>query len=399
MKNFLKILTALILVTVTTVFFTACDKTNDDVDQVTGTFKYTLEEDDNGDKYYVITGYEVSDKDADAISENDYSKIKDEFRNITIPSTGADLGLNDTYPVKELGSACFANQKILKSVTIGANIETIGEGAFAGCVNLESLTVPFIGKSADAKNDEKVFGYLFGSSATDTENGNLQVTAKIYSLTDEYGKLLDENEKDVTFYVPSSLKKVTITAGEEISRCAFYGFSNLTEVIFPDTVKTIGNNAFQNCSSLTKIDLTNVETVYSYAFAGCSNLRTVEFGGANAKLKQLHAGAFSGCSGINRVVYSSEIEFVLPSTVEYIGVQCFNGCVTLTSVDLSATQITEVARGAFLNCYNLKTVILPDDITVKAGAFKGCSALEKDDVQGNVNFEQGSFDDEIQYYN
>ena len=61
---------------------------------------------------------------------------------------------------------------------------------------------------------------------------------------------------------------------------AFYGLTNLTEVVLADSVQDIRNYAFKGCESLTDINLGKVLVLREGAFYGCSSLTDVDYSGA-----------------------------------------------------------------------------------------------------------------------
>ena len=74
--------------------------------------------------------------------------------------------------------------------------------------------------------------------------------------------------------------------------------------------------------------------------------------------------------------YASPTSVTVASTVEDIAEGALAGCTTLTSIDLSATSITQIPESAFAGCSNLATVILPSTCTtIGANAFAGCTKL------------------------
>ena len=80
-----------------------------------------------------------------------------------------------------------------------------------------------------------------------------------------------------TYYIPSSLKEVTITGGN-IPYGAFYGCSGLTSITIGNGVTSIGSYAFEDCSGLTSIMIPDSVTSIGYAaFRGCSKLTSVRF--------------------------------------------------------------------------------------------------------------------------
>lgn len=158
-----------------------------------------------------------------------------------------------------------------------------------------------------------------------------------------------------------------------IDERAFWGCKNLKEIYFVDTEKLpvkessltqISTDAFMDCTSLRKVDLSNckVFTVARTAFAGCTALEEVVNMGA---IGTMYDGAFMGCTSLK----SADI-----SLLHVAGTNLFSGCTSLTSVTTSAT--TAMGINMFRGCTSLKevTILNPD---IPDGAFYGCTSLEK----------------------
>lgn len=138
----------------------------------------------------------------------------------------------------------FNNCSMLTEIVIGSNVDSIGRGAFMNCSSLEEITVPFIGASNSATGINGVLGYIFGYT-----------TSPIYSSYEKGTYQYSENGTYYYYYIPESLKKVTVT-GETITPNAFYNCSMLEDIILSDNVSNIGNYAFYNCTSLKSLKFT-----------------------------------------------------------------------------------------------------------------------------------------------
>ncbi len=412
MKKLLSYVIAIILSLSMAMFVVGCDdETSQEENVTTGNFKYeivtgerdteTPEYDDNNQEvkdefgkvvyekeeyeYYKITGYTISSDDATKIANGDFSGLK---REIVIPKTYTELeGATKDLPIEEIGVSAFSGNLIFTKVTVGDNIKKIGEGAFADCINLKTLEIPFIGKSADAVNQESLFGFIFGSSSSDGTSKVTSVTAKLHQRVDESGTVIS-SEEDITFQIPTSLESVAITGEPNVIReCAFYGMTTLKNVKIPDTVTEIQNHAFYGCSALLTIEIpAGVTEIGAYAFSNASSLYQVAYKD-NSVLQTIGAHAFEGCTLLNSSYVVSDVPLSLPSTVTKIGEKAFASCTSIITVDFKNLNLATLETSVFEGCTAIKTVKLSvgagNKLVVRNGAFKGAELLKQQGVYVN----------------
>ena len=120
------------------------------------------------------------------------------------------------------------------------SVATIGAGAFSGCKNLLSLTLPFVGASRNATNASALFGYVFGTASYSGGTATQQYYA---------------SSSSVTYCVPSQLWWVEITDAVAFKYGAFYNCNMIGRVQFSNGLTSIGDYAFYNCSSLDDISI------------------------------------------------------------------------------------------------------------------------------------------------
>ena len=131
-------------------------------------------------------------------------------------------------------------------------------------------------------------------------------------------------------------------------------------VEIPNSVTTIESSAFSGCSSLTSVELPNATTIGDEAFFRCDALTCVEL----PNVTTIGDNAFYDCSSLTSVE--------LPN-VTMIGVQAFFDCSSLTSVELP--NVTTIGGLAFSGCDGLTSVELPNATTIGDNAFSGCDGL------------------------
>lgn len=226
-------------------------------------------------------------------------------------------------------------------ISVPDYVTEIADGAFSGCGNLKEITIPFVGAVAGkTENDtyQYPFGYIFGS---DSYTGGTE-TEQYY-----YGSSISSFTSTV-YYIPSSLKKVTVTGGN-ILYGAFYNCSSLVSINIPDGVTSIGDNAFSYCNLLQYNLLDDIKYLGSKSnpyviVMEVADMDLTSFSIDN-KAKIIYNRAFSGCSKLTSIT--------IPDDVTSIGVSAFAYCSSLKSVKIG-NSVKSIGYDAFYNCSSLR---------------------------------------------
>ena len=146
---------------------------------------------------------------------------------------------------------------------------------------------------------------------------------------------------------------------------AFQGCSSLTSVNIPDGVTYIGTYTFWNCSSLTSINIpASVTSIGNSAFRSCTSLAAVNIPEGVASIGTY---AFYYCSALTSIV--------IPDGVTSIGERAFEFCSSLTSVTIG-DGVTSIGNYAFQNCRSLTTVTIGKGVTnISSYIFNSCTSL------------------------
>jgi len=162
--------------------------------------------------------------------------------------------------------------------------------------------------------------------------------------------------------IPAAIEGLPVT---EIANNAFAS-RNITSVVIPASVTTIGDGAFSNCQQLASITLhNNITSIGMNAFRRTAITSITLPSGITI----INQGLFAECRNLASIV--------IPEGVTVIGVDAFNTNVALASVTLPST-IRAIHNSAFLNCNSLTEVIIPDSVTnieFRGNPFVGCNAL------------------------
>ena len=180
---------------------------------------------------------------------------------------------------------------------------------------------------------------------------------------------------------------VVIPEGVEIIGPDAFSQYDLTSIIFPSTLTSIGERAFHGCIGLTSVDLsaTRLTIIQQFTFAG-SGLTSVKF---PSTLTHIRSAAFSQCTRLTSVTFSEGLtsigeyafykcypltSIIFPSTLTGIGASAFSSC-RLTSVTFPE-GLTSIGEHAFYQCYDLTSIIFPSTLNgIGASAFSQCIKL------------------------
>lgn len=143
--------------------------------------------------------------------------------------------------------------------------------------------------------------------------------------------------------------------------------SSIQQYTVPDTVTSIGNQAFKNCSSLTSIVIGNsVKDIDFGAFDGCRSLMIIKIPDSVTSIAD---SAFYYCTSLKTVV--------IPNSVTYIGDRVFYNCNSLTSV-IIGDSVINIGDYAFDYCDILTRVTIPDSLrSIGDKAFSNCTKLKE----------------------
>ena len=170
-----------------------------------------------------------------------------------------------------------------------------------------------------------------------------------------------------------SLTSVNIPDGvTSIDDYAFNYCLSLTSVNIPDGVTSIGDRAFSMCYGLTSVTIPgSVTSIGNYAFSYCTGLTSVDIPDG---VTSIGSYAFSDCTGLTSVT--------IPGSVTSIGSYAFSFCSKLTSVTIP-DSVTSIGSNAFWGCAGLTSITIPDSVTsIGNRAFGVCSALTKITFEG-----------------
>ena len=173
----------------------------------------------------------------------------------------------------------------------GKPIVAIKEGAFANCAALQSLSIPFAGTDLGTATGTTHYpvGALFKKDDPHS-SAYRAVSQKSYRNT---------YLTDVTYYVPTSLKSVTISCSY-VPKYSFMNMADLERVVVDtDSAVTIGEHAFEGSALLT-FDMTNVAVLERYAFKNCSALNGLTFTTGTTSIGR---GVFDGCDSLEYSMY------------------------------------------------------------------------------------------------
>ncbi|MCR5087931.1 MAG: leucine-rich repeat domain-containing protein [Oscillospiraceae bacterium] len=290
-----------------------------------------------------------------------------------------------SYRVTYVSNNAFSGNRLLRELTLSANVRDVAYGAFYGCTRFTDFHVDEASGSFTA-----VDGILYDSDMITlyvVPGGKHFISFEVPSSVGTIGV--------GAFYGCMGIQKVTIRTGvEAISDYAFQYAMGIQTLNIENDVMTIGNYVFNNCSSLKSLYIYDgVESIGKAPFAGCTSLQelTVPFVGYNSSYALKLTDMF-GTDAANMPVNLGKVTVTGGS----LAAGAFQACTYLTEVNLDRS-IKTIPDNCFAGCTNMRYFNLgqqSEDGIVKIGthivnigsyAFSACphiARFEADEYSG-----------------
>jgi len=309
-------------------------------------------------------------------------------RSITFPVTFASFSDKNPYISSisipnsvENTSFSFAGYTSLTSVSLPNSVESLD---FTGCTSLTSVTLPnsVTSLSFNGCTSLKSVPLLNSLESLDiTDCPSLQSIIIPYSLTSlrnyNYYAVTTTNIKTLVWNArncPNNIgrtqiiESVTIGEGVEALPSGFVKESKVKSVVIPNSVTSIGAEAFYNCTDLESVTLgTGIKNIGDYMFHECHALCNVTIPNS---VNRIGKYAFDYCDGLE--------EITIPSSVKTIDEGAFHWCSGLKNV-VVPEGVDTIGKRAFYYCREMRSVELPASLS-----FIGAYAFFSDEYLGDV---------------
>lgn len=318
-----------------------------------------------------------------------------------------DITISDR--VTSIGENAFYNCYNLKSIIISDDVTNIEPNAFANCSGIERIIVSKKNRNYDGTNnclvDKTTKTLILGckNSIIPTDGSVTRIGKKAFyncagltgiyipetvTAIDDYAfsgctdleniYFSDKLEiiGDFAFSGCESLKQITLpNSAENIGGCVFSGCENLESVTLPDNLSKISGKMFSDCVKLADISFPNSLTSIEYnAFSNCTKLKKLYI---PENVTSIDYAAFEGCGSLEEIIVSTENKIYIGKDnclIEKETKKLILGC--KNSVIPEDGSVTSIVN-AFYNCFGLKNVYIPSNITfISFTAFAGCVNLE-----------------------
>lgn len=295
----------------------------------------------DGIYYNMMSGYLEVTSD-----QEDETRIPKPYKysgDIVIPDSITLYGR--AYPVTCIAENAFKGNTSITSVTIGKQVDAIGQSAFEDCTGLTTVTMAGGDKWA------------------------MLAPAAFKGCTSLHDVLLSDSTvciSDEAFMDCKAIENIRMPKWlGEIGERAFENCTNLKSVAIPEHLNIIDSKTFYHCDSLKTVTMNQqVQYIKDYAFSYCQKLSDITL---PESLEIIGKSAFIDCRGLT--------DITLPQKARDLGEGAFRYCYGLKNIQLPK-GLKKVENLVFANCGNLTTIALPETVTeVGDQAFYQCGNI------------------------
>ena len=293
--------------------------------------------------------------------------------------------INWPQNLEEVGVQAFLNCKSIQILPSTVRLNKLGKEAFKNCTNL--------GKT-DTNEKTDIINWLSNSKITTI--GENCFENDTYLMGEFSGTINNSNNQKIaisgSIFTNTGITRVSdiTNIGNIIADNQYSGSTKflikgkeVTEIVIPNGVTSIGKNAFAGCTSITKVTIPNTVTSISQGvFMNCTNLTTIEFEtGINIKV-------IPDFFCYNNVKF---VSIVLPNTIIEIGTYAFYGAgmgnieipSSVVKIGNSAFQnsslqyvklnegLVSIGSAAFYNS-KIENIIIPDSVVDTLNSYVAC---------------------------
>lgn len=331
-----------------------------------------------------------------------YGVVNKEVTEIVIPDSVVSIKPNSFKGCKKLktvkipdsveviGSSAFMDCSSLKEIVLPQNLVTIDANVFTGCTSLRKVTI---------KENVASIALTGFIDCKRLEEFIISPANSKYCSADG---IIYNKRKSILYMVPAKAKIADFVIDKKVKKIekgAFRGCQTIQSVVIPDGITRFNDYTFEDCKNLRIINIPEGITEIPFFFlSGCSSLEEITL---PESLKYILMKAFDGCSALRSISLPRNLSAIVgdfdgcdslerievdPNNKDYVSVngvlyskdmrkiKCYPSAHPYETFTIPST-ITNLGKGVFTNCKNLKELHIPNYADLAENIIKKCPAL------------------------